>query len=305
MKNRNMLMMLVAGVLLSSCLSDDANDLYSNFNNWANGGTSGSATVTTASGELSDFDVAIDKATAEPATVADAIYFDESDNISTQQFTTQVAIDMSNPTEKTENGVTITVTDGKYVTADHGKTTGICYVVSGTTADGSLTISGSADYEVNLNNANITSSQSTALNLDGKGAAYIVLAGTNKLNDGTAEDHKSALYGKGKMLFSGSGSLEIQGQYNNGIQSKSYVLFEKVLTYMSRLPTTASRALTLSSTVVSSMWRRQDWVPRASTATRTSLSMADVLLLLPLVMASGTKRNWRPRPCRASSVTAC
>ena len=29
------------------------------------------------------------------------------------------------------------------------------------------------------------------------------------------------------MLFSGSGSLEIQGQYNNGIQSKSYVLFEK------------------------------------------------------------------------------
>jgi hypothetical protein len=134
---------------------------------------------------------------------------------------------MSNPTEKTENGVTITVTDGKYVTADHGKTTGICYVVSGTTADGSLTISGSADYEVNLNNANITSSQSTALNLDGKGAAYIVLAGTNKLTDGTTEDHKSALYGKGKMLFSGSGSLEIQGQYNNGIQSKSYVLFEK------------------------------------------------------------------------------
>ena len=227
MKNRNMLMMLAAGVLLSSCLSDDANDLYSNFNNWANGGTSGSATVTTASGELSDFDVAIDKATAEPATVADAIYFDGSDNISTRQFTTQVAIDMSNPTEKTENGVTITVTDGKYVTADHGKTTGICYVVSGTTADGSLTISGSADYEVNLNNANITCSQSTALNLDGKGAAYIVLAGTNKLTDGTTEDHKSALYGKGKMLFSGSGSLEIQGQYNNGIQSKSYVLFEK------------------------------------------------------------------------------
>ena len=227
MRKKNMFMMLAAVVLLSSCLSTDANDWYDNINNWANGGTGGSGTVTSASGELSEFEVAIDKTTAEPTDVATATYFDEADDISTQQFATQVAIDMSNPTEKTENGVTITVTDGKHITAAHGKTEGVCYVVSGTTADGSLTISGSADYEIKLNNANITNSQSTALNLDGKGAAYIVLAGTNKLTDGTAEDHKSALYGKGKMLFSGSGSLEIQGQYNNGILSKSYVLFEK------------------------------------------------------------------------------
>lgn len=227
MKKTNMLMMLAAVVLLPSCLKDNANDLYSNINNWGNGGNGGGGTVASASGELSEFEVTIDKTTAEPTAVADATYFDEADDIKTQQFTTQVAIDMSNPTEKTENGVTITVTDGKHITADHGKTQGICYVVSGTTADGSLTISGSADYEVNLNNANITNSQSTALNLDGKGGAYIVLTGSNKLTDGTVEDHKSALYGKGKLLFSGSGSLEIQGQYNNGIQSKSYVLFEK------------------------------------------------------------------------------
>lgn len=227
MKKTNMLMMLAAVVLLPSCLKDNANDLYSNFNNWGNGGNGGGGTVASASGELSEFEVTIDKTTAEPTAVADATYFDEADDIKTQQFTTQVAIDMSNPTEKTENGVTITVTDGKHITADHGKTQGICYVVSGTTADGSLTISGSADYEVNLNNANITNSQSTALNLDGKGGAYIVLTGSNKLTDGTVEDHKSALYGKGKLLFSGSGSLDIQGQYNNGIQSKSYVLFEK------------------------------------------------------------------------------
>ena len=227
MKKTNMLMMLAAMVLSSSCLKDNANDLYSDFNNWGNGGNGGDGTVVSASGELSEFEVTIDKTTAEPTAVADATYFDEADNIKNQQFTTQVAIDMSNPTEKTENGVTITVTDGKHITADHGKTQGICYVVSGTTADGSLTISGSADYEVNLNDANITNSQSTALNLDGKGAAYIVLTGSNKLTDGKEEDHKSALYGKGKLLFSGSGSLEIQGQYNNGIQSKSYVLFEK------------------------------------------------------------------------------
>ena len=229
MKKKNMLMMLITTsvVLLSSCLSTDADDFYNNWYNTANGSTGSSGTVTEASGELSDFEVAIDKTTAEPIEVAKATYPDEADAISTQQFTTTVTIDMANPMEKTENGVTITVADGKHIAADHGKTKGICYVVSGTTTDGSLTISGSADYEVNLNNVNISNSQSTALNLDGKGAAYIVLTGTNKLTDGTEEDHKSALYGKGKMLFSGSGSLEIQGQYNNGIQSKSYVLFEK------------------------------------------------------------------------------
>lgn len=227
MKKTNKIMMLMAVVLLSACSLDNTNDLENYLNNWGNGATSGSGTVTSANGELSTFEVAIDKTTAEPTDVASATYLDEADDISTRQFNTTIAIDMANPTEKTENGVTITVTDGKYITADHGKTTGICYVVSGTTADGSLTISGSADYEVNLNNTNITSSQSTALNLDGKGAAFIVLTGSNKLTDGTVEDHKSALYGKGKLLFSGSGSLEVQGQYNNGIQSKSYVLFEK------------------------------------------------------------------------------
>lgn len=225
MKKTKILMMLTAVVVLSSCMSDDATDTYKDFiNNWGN---NGNGTITSASGELSTFEVAIDKETAEPTDVATATYPEASDAISTQQFTKMVTIDMSNPVEKTENGVTITVVDGKDITTDHGKTEGVCYVVSGTTADGSLTITGSTDYELNLNGANITSSQSTAVNLDSKKAAYVVLTGANKLTDGISEDHKSALYSKGKILFSGTGSLEIQGLYNNGIQSKSYVLFEK------------------------------------------------------------------------------
>lgn len=225
MKKTKILMMLTAVVLLSSCMSDDATDTYKDFiNNWGN---NGNGTITSASGELSTFEVTIDKETAEPTDVATATYPEASDAISTQQFTKMVTIDMSNPVEKTENGVTITVVDGKDITTDHGKTEGVCYVVSGTTADGSLTITGSTDYELNLNGANITSSQSTAVNLDSKKAAYVVLTGANKLTDGISEDHKSALYSKGKILFSGTGSLEIQGLYNNGIQSKSYVLFEK------------------------------------------------------------------------------
>ena len=100
-------------------------------------------------------------------------------------------------------------------------------MVSGTTADGSLTIDGKTDFEVNLNNADINNPTSTALDLESKGAAYLVLTGTNKLMDGSNEDHKSTLYSKSKLLVSGTGSLEVYGVYNNGIHSKSYVLFDK------------------------------------------------------------------------------
>ena len=127
--------------MTTACSSDSLDDEATSYSSNGDSSTSSSGEVTTTTlSTMKNFTIAIDKTTAEPTAVADATYFDEADDIKTQQFTTQVAIDMSNPTEKTENGVTITVTDGKYVTADHGKTTGICYVVSGTTADGSLNI---------------------------------------------------------------------------------------------------------------------------------------------------------------------
>ena len=70
MKKTKILMMLTAVVLLSSCMSDDATDTYKDFiNNWGN---NDNGTITSASGELSTFEVAIDKETAEPTDVATA-----------------------------------------------------------------------------------------------------------------------------------------------------------------------------------------------------------------------------------------
>ena len=193
-----------------------------------NGSMNGNSGGTAASGELVDFTVAIDKTTAEPTDVAAATYPEASDDISKHSFTTMVTIDLSNPTAKTENGVTITV-EGNDVTASHGSTEGVCYVVTGTTADGSLTIDGKTDYEVNLDGASITNTRSTALDLQSKQKAFIVLTGSNSLTDGTTADdsHKGALVGKGKLLFSGTGSLEVYGTYNNGIHGKSNIVFDK------------------------------------------------------------------------------
>ena len=232
MKKATMMTMLAACLTLTTaCSTDDPlDDFNGNSSLVDNNGNNmnGSSSATAASGELLSFSVAIDKTTAEPTDAASALYPEASDDISKNTFATKVTIDMSNPVAKEENGVTITV-EGNDVTASHGSTKGVCYVVTGTTSDGSLTIDGKTDYEVNLNGASITNKRSTALDLQSKMKAFIVLTGTNTLTDGTTADdsHKGALFGKGKLLFSGTGSLEVYGTYNNGIHGKSNVVFDK------------------------------------------------------------------------------
>ena len=234
MKKMMILAMLAAfTVLNSACSSDDPLSSYTNNNtptgtpadnnNSGSGGNSGS---TAGTGELLSFNIQIDKSTAEPTDAAAAYYPEEEDDFSQNSFTTEVSIDMSNPVAKTENGVEISV-NGGHVTANHGSAKSICYVVSGSTSNGSLTILGDKKYELKLNGTDITNPDSAAVNLLSKKRAYIVLSGTNKVTDGTSSknEHKGAFYGKGKMLFNGTGSLEVYGNYNNGIHCTDYIIF--------------------------------------------------------------------------------
>ena len=222
-------MLTASMAVTTACSSDDPFDTSNNFTpggDVPNGNTNGNGTSTAGTGELLSFSINIDKTTAEPASTAAAYYPEPEDNVESQSFATKVEIDMTNPVAKTENGVEITIS-GDSVIANHGKTEGICYVVSGTTSNGMLYIDGKTNFMLNLNGADITCNKGTAIDIQSKMAAYIVLTGQNKLTDGTTEDHKSVLYGKGKLLLSGTGSLDIRGNYNNGIQSKSYILIEK------------------------------------------------------------------------------
>ena len=223
-------MMLFASVsILTACSSDDPlSDLFDDILTLGNEANGGQSSTGDSSSELLTFNIAIDKTTAEPESAAAATYPEASDDISKNSFGTVVNIDMSNPTAKEENGVTITV-DGNDVTANHSSVVGVCYVVTGTTADGSLTIDGKTDFELNLSNADITNTRSTALDIESKKKAFVVLNGENRLTDGTSADdsHKGALFAKGKLILSGSGSLEVYGTYNNGIHGKSNIVIEK------------------------------------------------------------------------------
>ena len=222
--------MLFASIVITGCSSDDPiSEMFDNNNiTPTNTNNGGSSAANASSSELLSFDINIDKTTAEPTSTATAAYPEESDNFDKNSFVAIVNIDMSNPTSKEENGVTITV-DGNDVVADHGSQEGICYVVTGTTNDGSLTINGKADFEIELNNADITNTRSTALDIESKYKAFLVLAGSNRLTDGTTADdsHKGALFAKGKLLISGDGSLDVYGTYNNGIHGKSNIVIDK------------------------------------------------------------------------------
>ena len=227
------MMLLASVVTFASCSADDPfSDLYNSGNNNTWGGneivTPGSSGSSATTGELTTFSVSIDKTTAEPSSTASEYFPDEEDALENNSFTTEVSIDMSNPVAKTENGVEITV-NGGHITANHGSTKNICYVVSGTTSNGSFTVLGDKKYEVKLNGASITNPDSAALNLLSGKRAYIVLADgtTNTLTDGTGGSQKGALYCKGKLLFNGSGQLSVTGNTNNAIHSADYIVFRK------------------------------------------------------------------------------
>lgn len=229
-----MRIMLVAAAALmtlaTACSSDDPlseDNSYSNIidGNSSSSASSGSTAISTYA-EMKTFTIAIDKTTAEPESAAAAQYPADGDAPGANTFSTLVNIDMSNPKDPAVEGVTITI-DGNNVTANHGSTEGVCYVVTGKTTDGSLIINGNTNFELNLNGADITSASTTAIDIEGKGNAYLVVNGTNKVKDGTTADHKAAIYSKGKLLISGDGSLEVYGTYKNGIHGKTNIVIDK------------------------------------------------------------------------------
>ena len=233
MKTMIKMMLLASTVMMTSCLADDP--FSEDTNNWDyswddNGSTTtpGAGGSSTTTGELTTFSVSIDQTSAEPTTTTSEYLPDEEDALENNSFTTEVNIDMSNPTAFTENGVEVTV-NGGHITANHSSTKNICYVLSGTTTNGSFTVVGDKKYEVKLNNVNITNPDSAALNLLSGKRAYIMLVdGTsNTLSDGTGGSQKGALYCKGKLLFNGSGKLSVTGNTNNAIHSADYIVFRK------------------------------------------------------------------------------
>ncbi|MDL2277231.1 carbohydrate-binding domain-containing protein [Parabacteroides sp. OttesenSCG-928-G07] len=126
-------------------------------------------------------------------------------------------------------GITANISNGDVVITSSLKD--VEYVLSGTTTDGSVKIYSDSKFKLTLDGVNITNKKGPAINIQSGKRAFIVLKDgtTNKLVDGqsytphASEDMKACLFSEGQLIFSGKGSLSVQGNHQHAICSDDYV----------------------------------------------------------------------------------
>ena len=121
-------------------------------------------------------------------------------------------------------------TDGAHVTVTSAAKR-VRYIVSGTTANGSLKFYSDKKFQLQLDGADITNPHGAAINNQCGKSLYLVLneGTTNTLRDGAdytmveGEDQKAALFSEGQILVSGKGQLSIHSVGRHCMASDDYV----------------------------------------------------------------------------------
>ena len=234
-------MLMFAMTLVVGCSSDA--DLWEDDNNGTeNGGGSGddnsggsSTTYDSSLSDLTSFDISIDKTSLDESETIPSDGDEAEDYIENNTFKNEINIAFEGTSATTSgsvDGVTVSVSGADVIVKSSAKK--VCYNVSGTTSDGFLKIYSDNKFELNLNGVNITNPDGAPINIQSKKRGYIVLADgtTNTITDGTKysdatddEDMKAAFFSEGKMLFSGTGTLNVYANCKAGIRSDDYVMF--------------------------------------------------------------------------------
>ncbi|MRS64880.1 carbohydrate-binding domain-containing protein [Larkinella terrae] len=191
--------------------------------------TPGSSTTTTGSAvSIDSTTTTTSKAEGNTGTAANA-----EDIVTNSTFSSTVTIafgstvSISNPLAG--KGVTVTETNGDVVI--NATVAEVAYVVSGTTTNGSLKIYSEKKFKLTLNGVAITNADGPAINIQSGKRAFVVLADntTNSLTDGSkytasgTEDMKGAFFSEGQLIFSGTGTLSVKGNYKHAIASDDYI----------------------------------------------------------------------------------
>ncbi|WP_165798446.1 carbohydrate-binding domain-containing protein [Chitinophaga costaii] len=191
--------------------------------------TASTGGTTTASGTSSIISTTVVSGTAEGSTETGA---NADDEIANSTFSSVVSINLGSTTTinnpLASDGVTVTQSDGDVVI--NATASGVDYQVSGTTSDGSIKIYSEKKFKLTLNGASITNNDGPALNIQSSKRAFIELAAgtTNSLTDGatyatSTEDQKGTLFSEGQLIFTGTGSLTVNGNNKHGIASDDYI----------------------------------------------------------------------------------
>ena len=217
-------MLLASFSLLQGCSADDADSAAS----------VDEAQQALASAEAVSFDTSVDAfdVSLDTSTLSEqeSVPADDEDYIENTTFSRTVNIvfsadgaTVSGDTDDTE--LIVTTTDG-HVVVNSTTSDVVCYTVSGTTSNGSLTVYSDRKFQLQLAGADITNPTGAPINIQSKKRVFVVLAaGTeNTLTDSSQSSVKACFFSKGQLIFSGSGRLNVFGNYKAGIRSTDYVV---------------------------------------------------------------------------------
>ncbi len=211
---------MLLGLFIANCAGDDITD----------DSTDDSSNTTATTVSITDTSAT---GTAEGGTQDGANSDDLLANSSFESIITVAYSGTSATVTGTVSGVTTTVSGADVTITSSAK--GVQYVLSGTTTAGSFKLYSEKKTQITLNGVNITNASGPAINVqpynDDSGRIFVVLNSgtTNTLTDGTSystpstEDAKGTIFAEGKLIFSGTGSLTVNGKYKHGIVSDDYV----------------------------------------------------------------------------------
>ena len=124
-------------------------------------------------------------------------------------------------------GVSISNTNAAVTVTANSGLANIEYYVSGSSANGSLTINSDKSIVLNLNNLNLTNPSGAAINIKSNINAAIQLTGAqNYLSDGTTSSQNASLLSKGSLAFTGDGTLNTKGYSKHAISSDKTITIE-------------------------------------------------------------------------------
>ena len=120
------------------------------------------------------------------------------------------------------NGAHVTITQSNTDAVDGDE---ITYVLSGSTADGSLTLDGSYKCTISLAGLTMTNPSGAAINItNSKRIQLSAKSGTeNTLTDGSDGSQKACIYSKGQLQLQGKGTLNVAGNTKHAIKSGDYI----------------------------------------------------------------------------------
>lgn len=217
------LMLIASFILMQSCSSDDG-DVTSLKDTQK---TSAATSAVSFDTDVETFDFSIDESSlAEQETVTAS----DEDYVENTTFTKTVNIVFEEDnvicTGDLDDQLTFTCSNGHAVITSSANDT-VCYMVSGSTNNGSLTINSERKLQLRLEGVSITNPSGAAINIQGKKRVFVVLVdGTeNTLVDGSGfSTPKACLFSKGQIIFSGRGRLKVYGNNKAGIRSSDYIV---------------------------------------------------------------------------------